>query len=93
MAVTRTVFLPLKREPEILFGLTMADLLWVMAGGTLDLAAWRAFHASQDVMIVAIAVISGGSLTMALTRIEGTSLPEWLWRALNFWLRPRLYLP
>ncbi len=91
--MTRTVFLPLKREPAILFGLTMADLLWVMAGGTLDLVAWRAFHASRDALIIAIALISAASLTMALARMDGTSLPEWLWRALNFWLRPRLYLP
>lgn len=91
--MTRTVFLPLKREPAILFGLTMADLLWVMAGGTLDLVAWRAFHGSRVAMVIAIALISGASLTMALARMDGTSLPEWLWRAVNFWLRPLLYLP
>ncbi|NMP22573.1 hypothetical protein [Sulfobacillus harzensis] len=93
MAVTRTVFLPLKREPEILFGMTLADLIWVMAAAALDLVWWRMLHQHRTAALAIMAATTTLGLAMALVRLEGTSLPEWACRAAGFWLRPRLFLP
>lgn len=93
MAVVRTVYIPLSREPEILFGLKLSDLLWVGAAGAADLGLWTRWTVALTLRILAIVGLSAAGLLLGLVRIHEASLPEWLVRWALFWLRPRLYLP
>lgn len=91
--MTRTVYMPLSREPEVLFGLRLADLLWVLAASVIDLVAWRGLHHWLVTAAAVITVASALGVALAIVRVEDRSLPEWIGRAIRYGLSPRLYLP
>lgn len=93
MAVIRTVSIPLTREPEILFGLRISDLIWIMAAVVSDLALWHGLRTVVAERLAFMALASAGGLGMAVIRLHEASLPEWIVRWARFWLSPHLYLP
>jgi hypothetical protein len=92
MTASRTVLLPLAREPEILFGLRLSDIPWLVAGITLDLWVWHELRP-----LIARGVGIGGISLMAAVltwgRFDESSFPQWIWRMLFFLCSPRRYLP
>lgn len=93
MAVTRTVTMPLSREPEILFGLRLMDLIWVMAAAVGDLASWHTIRGSWTLRIMVMVGIALIGLILALVRISDATLPEWGLRYARYLLSPHLFLP
>lgn len=92
MEVERTVSVPLARNPELLWGLTLTDLPWLMGGLFLDTALWHCrwgLPAKAFGLVTASAVAAAG----AWLRLGGNSLLGWSWLVAEFWARPRLYLP
>lgn len=93
MAVNRIVTIPLGREPEVLFGLKLSDLIWIAASATVDLAVWHGSHHVSPVAWVALGAASVSGVAMATVRYSNVSLPQWIWRWARFYLAPRLFLP
>ncbi|PSR21268.1 MAG: hypothetical protein C7B45_11640 [Sulfobacillus acidophilus] len=93
MAVIRTVFVPLSHEPEVLFGLTLADLVWPAASILATLVIWHDAQIDVSVRLAFSALVMAAGMTLAKVRIEEVSLPQWATRIALFCLKPRLYLP
>lgn len=93
MEVVRTIYVPLAREPDILFGLRLSDIIWVGMAGAGDLAIWHGWMVAAGVKVAIMASVSLAGLGMALVRIEDATLPEWMMRLVRFCSMPRLYLP
>jgi len=93
VAVTRTVTMPLSREPEVLFGLRLADLFWVMGSGVSDLALWHALRTRLLVRFGGMGIVSGVGLLLAVVRMQDASLPDWVVRWCRFMIAAHLYLP
>jgi hypothetical protein len=93
MAVIRTVFMPLSREPEVLFGLKLSDLIWPTISSLTSLAVWHADKLGLSARLTVITMTMATGLVLAKARIEEASLPQWAMRFLLFWTRTRLYLP
>lgn len=88
----RTVAVPLAREPEILFGLRLTDLIWLAVAAAGDLAVWR--HTPGLTLKAAlVAGISGSGLAGGLGRIEGVPVFRFLLRVGRFVLGPRVFIP
>lgn len=92
MDVERTISLPLARNPEILWGLSLTDLPWILSGFPADLAVWHLNWPWTD-KGVALVLISLAAATAAWARIEGESLSHWAGLMARFWLAPKRYLP
>lgn len=94
MAVRRQVPLPLARDPDLLWGLSAADVLWPLAGAAVDLGVWKlAGHRHPFVTAIACGGLGAIALGLAWIRVEGRKVPQWTALAVGFWLRPHLYLP
>ncbi len=93
MAVVRTVYVPLSREPEILFGLTLSDLVWFAAAAVADLGLWTEWRVKLSLRLVVMAAVWGLGTGLALIRIQEASLPEWFGRWVIYIVKPHLYLP
>lgn len=93
MAVIRTVFVPLSREPEIVFGLKLSDIVWPAASAVVGLAIWHGWKVAPSVRLSVILPALAGGLGLAIVRIEETSLPQWMVRLMLFWIKDRLFLP
>ena len=91
--MTRTVFLPLAREPEVLLGLRLQDLFWVMAAAILNIFEWHAIKGSLELRLGLMGLTSALGLSFAVVRFSEASLPEWLVRYGRYRLSPRFYLP
>lgn len=93
MAMNRVVTIPLGREPEVLFGLKISDLIWIAGAAAVDMAVW---HGSRHVSPPAWGALGAASLTglaLATVRHSDVSLPQWIWRWGRFYLSSRLFLP
>lgn len=89
----RTVYMPLSREPDILFGLRVSDLMWVAASAAADLAIWHQSWADLTIRIGIMSILSAAGMALAAAKIEGDTLAQWLVRWIRFRITPRLYLP
>lgn len=86
------VTLPLSKEPTLLWGLGIRDILWIVVGFTLDVLVWHMSHGHLMGWTVDI-VISAIALAMAWIKIEGLTLAHWLWLITRFLVLPKLFLP
>ena len=93
MAVNRIVTIPLGREPEVLFGLRLSDLIWTAGAATVDMAIWHGSHHVSPTAWAAIGTVSLAGLALATVRRQDVSLPQWMWRWGRFYLSSHLFLP
>ncbi len=88
----RAIKIPLAREPELLLGLKLSELVWVALGTVWNVAVWRARWVLDD----RVGAMAGGSLVAALLvwmRYEDRPMWEWIGYALGFVFSTKRYLP
>ncbi len=90
--MTRIVTLPLSRDPELVFGLRVQDLLWIVAGLAGDLVVWH-LGMSLRWRLATICGMSSAAAGVAWGRVADRTLPEWAWLMARFYLSGRLLLP
>lgn len=92
MVMTRIVSLPLSRDPEILWGLRLQDLMWIVMGAVADLGIWHLPMAIKW-RLAFLAMTSGISAGLAWIRISERTVPEWLGLLVWFYISPRSWVP
>jgi hypothetical protein len=91
MDVNRIVPIPLTKDPTVLWGLHLKDLIWLAIAVVADLALWPR-HQVLVTNIVAMTLISIVSLVLAWGKYEEVALTEWLYLMLRYLVRPRTYI-
>ncbi|MHB1610271.1 MAG: hypothetical protein ACYCOU_14670 [Sulfobacillus sp.] len=91
MDVVRIVPVPLSKEPVVLWGLRLKDLVWLAIGLAGDLLVWPHHRRWADHW-EAMAVLSSGGVIMAWARYQGLSVSEWGLLLLRHTVRPKLYI-
>lgn len=93
MDITRVVPVPLSKEPAVLWGLGLKDLVWLALGVILDLLLWP--HSAKQMVdhVVAIIVLSGATVALAVLRYQDLSIPAWCLIASRFLASPKRYIP
>ncbi len=93
MDLTRVVPVPLPKEPVVLWGLGLKDLIWLALGAIGDLVLWPHSGKPIAVHLVGIISLSGLSISMAMVRYQGLSIPAWGLLASRFFVSPKCYIP
>ncbi len=92
MEMKRTVPVPLSRHPDLLWGLKMEDLPWLVGGILVDCLIWR--HVTGwGLRLGLISVPSVVSMGLAWLRVEQRSLARWTWLWFRFHVKPKRFLP
>ncbi len=87
------VSLPLAKDPPLLWGMGLKDLIWPALSLAGDLLIWSHHPKFGVVEDIALAAVSAGGLIFGIVRVHSRSIPEWLVVIVLFYLHPRLYLP
>ncbi|MCY0897665.1 MAG: hypothetical protein OWU33_01805 [Firmicutes bacterium] len=93
MAVRHTVTIPLSSQPDVLFGLKLTDIVWLLLAAVGDLAIWHALRHWVTLRWVGWIGVTSYGIGFAVVRVDDITLAQWLGQWLHFWLSPRLYLP
>lgn len=77
-------------EDRIIGPLTLKQFLYILGASAVAVIGWSLFHV---VLFVLIALpIAGSLVAMAFVKINERPLPAIVFSAINYYLRPRLYL-
>ncbi|MCL6561537.1 MAG: hypothetical protein K6U87_00850 [Firmicutes bacterium] len=88
----RTVPLELARQPEMVWGLGLSDLPWLLAGGLGDGWLWH-LTLAWSWKAPLMAAVTGAAVGLAWGRWEGERVPARLWQWLRWTSGTRIYLP
>lgn len=93
MDLTRVVPIPLSKEPVVLWGLHLRDVIWLALGAIGDLWLWPHSRKQLASDLVGIVGISALSLAMAIVRYQDLSIPAWCFRVSRFMVSPKRFVP
>ncbi len=93
MAVKQTVAIPLASQPDVLFGLKLTDIVWLLLAAAGDLAIWHGLRHGIMLRWAGWIGVTSCGMGFAVVRVDDIPLAQWLGQWLRFWLSPRLYLP
>ena len=93
MDLTRVVPVPLSKEPAVLWGLSLKDLIWLALGIIGDLLLWPHSKTRMTLPVVGIVALSSLSIALAVLRYQERSIPSWCLIAARFFVSPKRYIP
>ncbi len=77
-------------EDRIIGPLTLRQFLYLLGGGAVVVLGWTLLHIV--LFIIVVVPIAGFFVAMAFVKISGRPLPAIVLAAINYYLKPRLYL-
>ncbi|AUW94039.1 MAG: hypothetical protein C7B44_13055 [Sulfobacillus thermosulfidooxidans] len=84
---------PLSKNPPLIWGMTVKDLMWPVLSLALDAIIWRHDPRGGFVEVLVLTACAALGMALGIVRVHGRSIPSWLLVILLFYLHPRLYLP
>ena len=89
--VTRVVPVPLPKDPAVLWGLSLKDLVWIALGIIGDLLLWPHSKSRMMLPVVGIVALSSLSIALAVLRYQDRSIPSWCLMAARFYISAKRY--
>lgn len=93
MDLTRVVPIPLSKEPAVLWGMSLKDLIWLALGIIGDLLIWPHSKTQLAAPAIEIVVLSSLSIALAVARYQDRSIPSWCLIGTRFLILPKQYVP